>query len=87
MPIGRDQGDARDPGGISEGAVGFGGLRLGGRGTAVSFKMQSLVRDLNLTDRVTFTGYRTDVPEVLKALDVTLQASLSENLGGTIEGF
>ena len=49
-------------------------------------KMQSLVRDLNLADRVTFTGYRTDVPEVLKALDVTLQASLSENLGGTIEG-
>ena len=48
--------------------------------------MQSLVRDLNLTDRVTFTGYRTDVPEVLKALDVTVQASLSENLGGTIEG-
>ena len=49
-------------------------------------KMQSLVRDLNLTDRVTFTGYRTDVPEVLKALDATVQASLSENLGGTIEG-
>jgi glycosyltransferase involved in cell wall biosynthesis len=49
-------------------------------------KMQSLVRDLNLADRVTFTGYRTDVPEVLKALDVTVQASLSENLGGTIEG-
>jgi glycosyltransferase involved in cell wall biosynthesis len=49
-------------------------------------KMQSLVRDLNLADRVTFTGYRPDVPEVLKALDVTVQASLSENLGGTIEG-
>jgi glycosyltransferase involved in cell wall biosynthesis len=49
-------------------------------------KMQSLVRDLNLADRVTFTGYRTDVPEVLKAFDVTVQASLSENLGGTIEG-
>jgi glycosyltransferase involved in cell wall biosynthesis len=49
-------------------------------------KMQSLVRDLNLADRVTFTGYRIDVPEVLKALDVTVQASLSENLGGTIEG-
>jgi glycosyltransferase involved in cell wall biosynthesis len=49
-------------------------------------KMQSLVRDLNLADRVAFIGYRTDVPEVLKALDVTVQASLSENLGGTIEG-
>jgi glycosyltransferase involved in cell wall biosynthesis len=48
-------------------------------------KMQSLVRDLGLADRVTFTGYRTDVPEVLKAFDVTVQASLSENLGGTIE--
>jgi hypothetical protein len=42
--------------------------------------------NLNLADRVTFTGFRTDVPEVLKALDVTVQASLSENLGGTIEG-
>ncbi|MFH1345540.1 MAG: glycosyltransferase family 4 protein [Pseudomonadota bacterium] len=49
-------------------------------------KMQSLVRDLGLDDRVTFTGFRSDVPEVLKALDVALQASLSENLGGTIEG-
>jgi glycosyltransferase involved in cell wall biosynthesis len=49
-------------------------------------KMQSLVRDLGLADRVTFTGYRTDVPEILRALDVTVQASLSENLGGTIEG-
>ena len=49
-------------------------------------KMQSLVRDLDLGDRVTFTGFRSDVPEVLKALDVTVQASLSENLGGTIEG-
>ena len=49
-------------------------------------KMQSLVRDLGLSDRVTFTGYRTDVPEVLRALNVTVQASLSENLGGTIEG-
>ena len=49
-------------------------------------KMQSLVRDLNLDDRATFAGYRADVPEVLKALDVTVQASLSENLGGTIEG-
>lgn len=49
-------------------------------------KMQSLVRDLGLDDRVTFTGFRSDVPEVLKALDVAVQASLSENLGGTIEG-
>jgi glycosyltransferase involved in cell wall biosynthesis len=49
-------------------------------------KMQALVRDLDLDDQVMFTGFRFDVPEVLKALDVTVQASLSENLGGTIEG-
>jgi glycosyltransferase involved in cell wall biosynthesis len=48
-------------------------------------KMQSLARDLGLADRVTFVGYRADVPELLKAFDVTVQASLSENLGGTIE--
>jgi glycosyltransferase involved in cell wall biosynthesis len=49
-------------------------------------KMQTLVHGLDLDDRVTFTGFRSDVPEVLMALDVTVQASLSENLGGTIEG-
>jgi glycosyltransferase involved in cell wall biosynthesis len=30
-------------------------------------------------------GFRSDVPSILRALDVSVQPSLSENLGGTIE--
>jgi glycosyltransferase involved in cell wall biosynthesis len=32
-----------------------------------------------------FTGHRTDVPDILAAMDVAVQCSLSENYGGTIE--
>jgi glycosyltransferase involved in cell wall biosynthesis len=42
-------------------------------------------RDLGLEDAVIFTGRRTDVPDVLAALDVSVQCSLSENYGGTLE--
>jgi glycosyltransferase involved in cell wall biosynthesis len=48
-------------------------------------KMQALADELGLSQSVKFTGYRTDIPAVLKALDVAVQASLSENLGGSIE--
>jgi glycosyltransferase involved in cell wall biosynthesis len=48
-------------------------------------RMQLLVAELGLSDSIKFTGYRTDIPAVLKALDVAVQASLSENLGGSIE--
>ncbi|MET0221327.1 MAG: glycosyltransferase [Tardiphaga sp.] len=48
-------------------------------------KMQALVAELGLSQSVKFTGYRTDIPAVLKALDIAVQASLSENLGGSIE--
>ena len=48
-------------------------------------KMQLLVAELGLSESVVFTGYKTNIPGVLKALDVAVQASLSENLGGSIE--
>jgi len=48
-------------------------------------RMQALVSDLGLEQDVIFTGFRTDVPAVLRSLDVAVQCSLSENLGGTIE--
>jgi glycosyltransferase involved in cell wall biosynthesis len=32
-----------------------------------------------------FTGFRNDVPQIYRDLDVSVQASLNENLGGTIE--
>jgi glycosyltransferase involved in cell wall biosynthesis len=41
--------------------------------------------ELGLGEAIVFTGARDDVPDVLAALDVSVQCSLSENLGGTIE--
>lgn len=48
-------------------------------------RMQELVAQLGLQDSVIFTDYRTDVAAILRALNVAVQPSLSENLGGTIE--
>ncbi len=59
------------------------GWEEGGR--AHMAQMQQLVAELGLKDSVIFTGFRTDIPAVLRALDVAVQASISENLGGTIE--
>jgi glycosyltransferase involved in cell wall biosynthesis len=42
-------------------------------------------RDEGLDAAVTFLGSRADIPEILAALDVAVQCSLSENYGGTIE--
>jgi glycosyltransferase involved in cell wall biosynthesis len=47
--------------------------------------MRELARTLGIDHAVTFTGRRGDVPEVLAALDVSVQCSLSDNYGGTIE--
>lgn len=47
--------------------------------------IKALVRELELEESVIFTGFRKDPNEVLKALDVAVQASLVECLGGTIE--
>lgn len=48
-------------------------------------RMQALVGELGLTENIFFTGYRTDIASVLSDLDVAVQCSVSENLGGTIE--
>ena len=48
-------------------------------------EMRALARALGVDHAVVFTGDRDDVPDVLAALDVSVQCSLSENLGGTIE--
>jgi glycosyltransferase involved in cell wall biosynthesis len=50
-------------------------------------EMEALVAELGLSENVKFTGYRQNIPATLKSLDVAVQASLSENLGGSIEGF
>jgi len=54
-------------------------------GRAYLQRMKKLVGELGLEQSVIFTGFRNDVPEILRALDVAVQPSLSENLGGTIE--
>jgi len=48
-------------------------------------KMQELAARLGLEDQLRFTGFRSDVRNILKALDVSVQASIIENLGGTLE--
>jgi glycosyltransferase involved in cell wall biosynthesis len=47
--------------------------------------MKELVRSLDVEDSFAFAGYRADTNKILRAADVAIQASLSENLGGTIE--
>ncbi|HEY9278094.1 MAG TPA: glycosyltransferase family 4 protein [Methylotenera sp.] len=64
----------------------FVGSAWGDEGEKYFVKMKSLVEELGLSDSINFTGYRTDIPSILKSLDVCVQASLSENLGGSIEG-
>ena len=54
-------------------------------GEAYLQRMKDLVGTLGLEQSIVFTGFRNDVPQVLRALDVAVQPSLSENLGGTIE--
>jgi hypothetical protein len=48
-------------------------------------RMQQLVADLGLETSIVFTGFRTDIPAILRDIDIAVQPSLSENLGGTIE--
>jgi glycosyltransferase involved in cell wall biosynthesis len=48
-------------------------------------EMRTLASELGLDGRVVFAGFRRDVPSLLRALDVSVQPSLNENLGGTIE--
>ncbi len=47
--------------------------------------LRQLVKDLGLEESVIFAGFHEDVNAVLRDLDVAVQASISENLGGTAE--
>lgn len=57
----------------------------GERGRTYMREMEALAASLGIADAVLFTGFRADVPDLLAAVDVALQCSLSENLGGTVE--
>lgn len=43
-------------------------------------KCEQLVKDLNLTDRVSFLGVRTDIPQLLKSADIAVLSSHYEGL-------
>lgn len=61
------------------------GSGWGDAGDEVMKAMQALAVESGLQDHIIFTGHRTDVPRIYRDLDVAVQASLNENLGGTIE--
>jgi glycosyltransferase involved in cell wall biosynthesis len=48
-------------------------------------EIRRLARELEIDHAVIFAGRRRDLADVISALDVSVQASLSENYGGTIE--
>jgi glycosyltransferase involved in cell wall biosynthesis len=48
-------------------------------------ELKQFVRERGLQDLVFFAGWRPSTPAVLVDLDVSVQASLNENLGGTVE--
>ena len=61
------------------------GAGMGEAGEALRQRLIARTAADGLGDAVTFTGYRDDVPNLLAAIDVAVQCSLSENHGGTIE--
>jgi glycosyltransferase involved in cell wall biosynthesis len=46
--------------------------------------LESLARSLGITERVTFTGFRTDALDLLRAFDVFAMSSYLEGLGTSI---
>ena len=48
-------------------------------------KMQQLVEELGLTDSIKFTGKRDDIADIYRDIEISVQAPLSENLGGSVE--
>lgn len=47
-------------------------------------KMKDLVNELNLSEYFIFTGFRTDIPEIISLMDVVVLASLLEGLGNVL---
>jgi glycosyltransferase involved in cell wall biosynthesis len=48
-------------------------------------ELKEIVREMGLERSIIFTGYRREANRILRSLDVAVQASLNENLGGTME--
>jgi glycosyltransferase involved in cell wall biosynthesis len=58
-------------------------LIITGKGRLES-ELRALSAELNIHERVVFLGYRTDIPEVLKACDVFVLPSIAEGLPGAV---
>lgn len=52
-----------------------------GGGKGFLNKIQNLIKELHLQDNIIMTGFRTDTPEVLKALDIFVFPSYKETFG------
>ena len=63
----------------------FVGGPFGPLGDEVLADTRALADELGVGDAIHFVGHREDIPGALAALDVAVQCSRSENLGGTIE--
>lgn len=47
-------------------------------------RLKALAQQLQLTDRLSFTGFRSDVPQILPQLDIFLFTSKTEGLGTSV---
>ncbi|HEV2722401.1 MAG TPA: glycosyltransferase family 4 protein, partial [Thermoanaerobaculia bacterium] len=61
------------------------GRGWGNEGPPYEAKLKERARQLGVEHAVLFPGERADVPDTLAAFDVSLQPSLNDNLGGTLE--
>ena len=57
----------------------------GDAGRAYEASLRALAESLGVAHAVRFVGARKDIPATLAACDVSVQCSLNENLGGSIE--
>jgi glycosyltransferase involved in cell wall biosynthesis len=57
----------------------------GAAGRAYEQHLRTLAHELGIGAAIRFTGARGDVPDTLAAFDVSVQCSLNENLGGSLE--
>jgi glycosyltransferase involved in cell wall biosynthesis len=55
--------------------------------SADAFKrsLKDRVHELGLDDAIIFTGFRSDIPSILAAIDIAAVPSQSENVGGAVE--
>jgi len=61
------------------------GRGWGAGGPKYEQELKDLAHSLGVTHAIVFPGERSDIPDLLAAFDITVQCSLSDNLGGTVE--